>query len=252
MCNLLREELFKSRKGATTYICTGWCVFSLIVSLFVLSSVDLPLYKSWQDFQCKMPFFFDSSLLSVIFAAVFVAAEFNGGTIKNYVALGIDKNKVYVAKLIKVLGTVLAIVFLCQILSLAVTPFILESGNSLGGKGVLLYFYGLLVIIQQACFYTFIAFWLRNAVGVIGFYFGITVFEGILLGCLNFVDGVFADFLVEALTYSTYTQQVGSISNVIITDMTPVNVVLALIVPLVISGVSVCLGMLTFNKRDIK
>lgn len=251
MRNLLREELFKSRKGVTTYICAGWCVFSLIVSLFTISNVDLPLHESWQDFQCRMPLFFDASLLSVIFAAVFVAAEFSGGTIKNYVALGIDRNKVYFTKLIKVLGTVLAIVFLCQILSLTVTPFILESGNSLGGKGALLYFYGLLIIIQQACFYTFLAFWLRNAVGVIGLYFGIMVFEEVLLVCLNLADGIFADFLVEALTYSTYMQQVNYISTAI-TEMNPLKVVLALIIPLVISGVSICLGMLTFNKRDIK
>lgn len=251
MRNLLREELFKSRKGVTTYICAGWCVFSLIVSLFTVLTVDLPIYESWQDFQCRMPFFFDASLLSVIFAAVFVAAEFNGGTIKNYVALGIDKNKVYLTKLIKVLGTVLAIVFLCQVLSLTVTPFIFRSSNSLGGKSALLYFYGLLIIIQQACFYTFIAFGLRNAVGVIVLYFGIMISEEILLACLNLAGGVFADFLVEALTYSTYTQQDNYISAAI-TDMNPVNVVLALIVPLVISGVSICLGMLTFNKRDIK
>ena len=136
-------------------------------------------------------------------------------------------------------------------MSLTVTPFILESGNSLGGKGALLYFYGLLIIIQQACFYTFIAFWLRNAVGVIGLYFGIMVFEEVLLVCLNLADGIFADFLVEALTYSTYMQQVNYISTAI-TEMNPLKVVLALIVPLVISGVSICLGMLTFNKRDIK
>ena len=76
MRNLLREELFKSRKGVTTYICAGWCVFSLIVSLFTISNVDLPLHESWQDFQCRMPLFFDASLLSVIFAAVF--AEITG------------------------------------------------------------------------------------------------------------------------------------------------------------------------------
>ena len=108
-----------------------------------------------------------------------------------------------------------------------------------------------MIIIQQACFYTFLAFWLRNAVGVIGLYFGIMVFEEVLLVCLNLADGIFADFLVEALTYSTYMQQVNYISTAI-TEMNPLKVVLALIVPLVISGVSICLGMLTFNKRDIK
>lgn len=249
MRNLLREELFKSRKGVTTYICAGWCVFSMIVCIFTASNVGFPL--SWQEFQYRMPFFFDVSMLSIIFVTVFIAAEFSGGTIKNYVALGIGKNKVYFTKLIKVLGTVLAIVFLCQILSLTVTPFIFRSSNSLGGKSALLYFYGLLIIIQQACFYTFIAFWLRNAVGVIVLYFGIIVFEEVLMICLNTADGVFADFLLEALIYSTYRQQVNYISNSI-TDMNSLKVVLALIIPLVISGVSICLGMLTFNKRDIK
>ncbi len=252
MRNLLREELYKSRKSVTTYICAGLILLILLLDLVdnIASSIG-GASVFWQDIQASIPFFVDAAEFIVVLSAVFIGTEFSRGTIKNYVALGVSRNKIYIAKLLKVLGTYLAIIVLCHILTFAVTPF-LSSGSSYDGKGFVLYLYGLLTILQQACFYTFIAFLFRNVSGVILVYFGVNILEtAVIAFCVAF-GGDLAEGIINAIAYSCYSWQINIQASAIIGGIGFLEGFFTIIIPLVICGLSVCFGMISFNKRDIK
>ena len=116
MRNLLREEFYKSNKGITQYICAGVAFLSFIFLAIVYSQFQMGYH--WADLQAEFPWLLHLPEFVVVFVMVYICNEFAQYTIRNYISLGIPRNEIYFAKLIKVGVITLSILMVCQILSL--------------------------------------------------------------------------------------------------------------------------------------
>ena len=139
----------------TLYICLAIavCILVFLACLYQANFPDL----HWIDFQAEIPWSLNFTTFVMVFALVYVCNEFSQGTIKNYIALGYTRTKIYLSKLIKIAVITFGMVFLLQLIALIFAP--LFGGTSVDFKTNLIYYsYGLFAITELVCFYVAIAF----------------------------------------------------------------------------------------------
>jgi len=252
MKNLIREELFKTQKSKTLYICLALAVVGLIFVAFLYNDTFYDYH--WLDLQAEIPWTLNFSTFIVVFVLVYICGEFSQGTIKNYIAIGFSRTKVYLSKLIKIAMITFGLVFLLQVIALTFTPFIF-GGTVVDIKvNLIYYFYGLFALLEALCFYVAIAFITKSIGAVLGVYFGLSALSGILTTLSIFInDSAFFDFLFDMLQYSYFDMQITlaqNLANGLVTS--PTEIVLSIMVPLIVMGVSTFGAILLFNKQDVK
>jgi len=250
MRNLLREEFYKSNKGITQYICAGVAFLSFIFLAIVYSQFQMGYH--WADLQAEFPWLLHLPEFVVVFVMVYICNEFAQYTIRNYISLGIPRNEIYFAKLIKVGIITLSILIVCQILSLTFLPFIF-SGVSVNIWGNIIYYlYGILAMIECICFYVAIAFVTRSVGIVIAVYFGLSLLVGIV-ETLSALGLPIFGFLLNLLQYAYFDKQANLAFQIAYSGVTLTpDAVLLVLLPVIISVVSTLWGLLVFNKADVK
>ena len=251
MKNLIREEFFKTKKSKTLYICLTVAV-CILIFLALLYQNNFPDYH-WIDFESEIPWSLNFATFVMIFALVYVCNEFAQGTIKNYIAIGFSRTKIYLSKLIKIAIITFGMVFLLQLIALIFAPFFM--GTSVDFKANLIYYlYGLLAIMEVVCFYVALAFITKRLGAVLGIYFGLSIFYS-LLSTLSLLlsDSAILNVFSNIFKYTYFESQINlavDLANGVVTS--PIEVVLAILVPIIVIGVSTFGGILMFNKQDVK
>lgn len=250
MKNLLKEEFYKSNKGITQYLCFGIALF-MALAVAVLYIVISDGYD-WITFQTDMPWSISIPAHVAVFVMVYICNEFSRGTVKNYISLGFSRNKVFWAKYIKILVITFVLLFACQLLTLTFTPFVLKAEIVNFWPNALYYAYALLAILEYVSFFVAIGFITKSVGAIIGIYFGLSVFVGVIDGIKIFGNFPVIEFLSKFFDYAYIGKQVNLGEKIFIVGGTMPEMVLAIIVPIIVSGISIFGGMYFFNKSDIK
>ena len=252
MKNLIREEFFKTQKSKTLYICLALAVVGLIFVAFLYCDTFYDYH--WLDLQAEIPWTLDFSTFIVVFVLVYICGEFSQGTIKNYIAIGFSRTKVYLSKLIKIAIITFGLVFFLQLIALTFTPFIFGGTVVDIRANSIYYFYGLFALLEALCFYVAIAFITKSIGAVLGVYFGLSILSGILNTLSLFInDSVIFNFLLGVFKYSYFDMQMTlaqNLANGLINE--PMQIVLAIVIPLVVMGTSTFGAILLFDKQDVK
>lgn len=249
MRNLLKEEFYKSNKGAVQYV-----AFSLVclISILLVILYSDGGYLTWAEFQMALPFQINMMSFVVLLVMIYISAEFARGTVKNYLAVGFSRNQVFFAKFIKVLVIILGILFASQIVTLTFSPFILPGNNVDFFVGLGYYAYGLFAIFELVCFYVGISFIIRSVGGIVGVWITLNVVQSVIYSIPGFVNSSFFDFLATFIEYACFDYQAYVADRIFFMGTTPTDIIFAILVPLIISGLSIFGGLYYFNKTDVK
>lgn len=249
MRNLLKEEFYKSNKGVVQYV-----AFSLVclISILLVILYSDGGYLTWAEFQMALPFQINMMSFVVLLVMVYISAEFARGTIKNYFAVGFSRNKVFFAKFIKILVIILAILFASQIAILTFSPFLLPANDIDFFVGLGYYAYGLFAIVELVCFYVGISFIVRSVGGIIGVWIALNVVTSIIYAIPGFANSFFFDFIATFIEYACFYYQAYVADRIFIMGTTLTDIIFAILIPLIISGLSVFGGLYYFNKTDVK
>ena len=221
--------------------------------LLVVLFKELYIEYHWFDFFTEVPWNINMSSFVAVFVMVYICAEYTHGTLKNYVAVGFSRTKIYFAKLIKILVITFGFLFATQLFSLLFSPFVLNSAQTDFGAGLIYYFYGLLAVFELVCFYFAIAFITRKVGAVIGVYFGVSFGATLIDTLATYTDSSFIDFLADIFKYACYDLQVNSTLEIVYYQKGfSADVLFSIFVPLIVSAVSVFAGLYVFNKRDLR
>lgn len=249
MRNLLKEEFYKSNKGVVQYV-----VFSLVclLSIILIYIYAEGSYISWAEFQMRLPFQVNMINFVVLLVMVYITAEFTRCTVKNYLAIGFSRNQVFFAKFIKVLVIIFGILFATQIITLAFSSLLPPVNNFDFWSGLGYYAYGLFAIFELVCFYVAISFVIRSVGGIIGVWIALNIVTSVFYSIAAYVNSSFLDLIATFIGYACFDYQAYVADKIFIVGTNPTEIIFAILIPLIISGLSIFGGLYCFNKTDIK
>ncbi len=275
MFNLLRGELFKLKKGKNIWVCLIIIVVFVLLLYFILNMVDnmkqiestktnisnnlsvgvtVPegISSVWNEFGIidvtQQVLGGIGAILTAVFACIFVIGEFNNGSIKNIVGKGYARWKVFAAKYI---ATV--VVAACMLLFMVIVTFIfgviiVGTGNINASNLYDLSVYAGIEIILGASL-TGIMVVVSECTRNLGA--GITISMGIIMFSSLLTSGL--DLLCHSLQFKPSDYWLMDlIGNCPATGIESEFVVRAVIMSFVWIALSMTLGMVHFQKADIK
>ncbi len=258
MNNLLRSEFYKLRCSKSLKVITfiELCIylFSSVMTKFVseattVNDPEMPLF-AFPIIGANAPYMimseFDSiTLFMAIFAGIFIAGEFSKGTIKNILALGKSRFEVYCSKLLVLMAVGTLFVFVVTVTYTLGFTILFGFGKDITGTYILSLFKlflleGLFFTVYASVF-TLISISIRNVAGAIGASIGAIIFPNIMQQLILIFD---LPKWVSQILLIPYMESLSTLElNVFYGD---ILIALGLII------CSIALGMMNFNKADIK
>jgi ABC-2 type transport system permease protein len=187
------------------------------------------------------------SLICAVFVSIFVAVEFNFGTMKNIVSKGFNRVQIYIAKFIT--SSVAALIMLFVFMAVGgIVGTILwgfdPNGTANVSNLITLFLTQALLIIAFTAVFVFVAMSLRsNGVSIAVNICAVVLFD-VLLQAINFLIG-------NSITLSNYWIA-GNISKLATLNPTGSDVTRGVIVAVVYSIAAILAGSTLFKKQDIK
>lgn len=258
MLNLLRSDLYRLFRSKSLYICTavavGFNILGLIISKWAAnSSPQLEGLAPISGIDSAMKSLADSNALTIIsiFIPIYIIAEFSHGTMKNVVSKGFSKIQIFLSKFITMIIASYLIVLATIIIAAIGATIITGTFGTLNGDYPveLLKVTGIEMLLNIAFvgLIVFISMTIRNLGGTIAInVIGIMQIAPALFMGLQYLVKNKIKFQTYDLFFnmSFFTSNFGSgIGS---------DYLRAAIVGLIILAVSVAIGLLTFQKSDIK
>ena len=257
MRRLLKEEMYKSVRGVTIYICIAASVLLFLLGALINSDG----IHTWQDLGINMVGYANINDFIMVFCLVYICGEFSRGTIKNYTAIGVSKGKIFFAKYIKVGVSVLSLYVFNILLSLLLYGY--TSGFDFD-TGMFLYFtfYNLFIILEVICVGVSLAFLIRGIGGYIGISFGLELLYTIIIGVAAFTSLMnigmpFANVaslstVTRFLLYLYNIMPIWTVYLLTLTDVALFEKIFIMAAPVLVSGIMISWAYLNFKRRDIK
>lgn len=261
MNRLLKSDFYRLFKSKSYYICTAVALFLMALNIFLTDYIvktagkENPMYSTFpykDGISFGISIFTDTNLLMItsIFIAIYITAEFSHGTMKNAVSKGFNKFQIYFSKLITMtVATFLAFVvnFIGAVISCTI---ITGTVGDLTGEYVAYIFrtigIELLLSVALTSVLVMIAMVFRNlggaiAVNIIGvFSFGTLIFtalEFLFDGKIKFTD---FSLMKNIQFYAINQSPAGS------------DYLRSVIVGLVFLAITCAFGNFVFKKADVK
>jgi ABC-2 type transport system permease protein len=274
MINLLRAEIYKLLKSKAFYICCLICIAGTLIVGFTYdflqknmtpemleqiydtsnsgfnASVPSNLFPDTMDGQFMLSQAFAGNTLQLIlavFVSLFVASEFTTGTIKNMVAKGFSRWKIYFAKLLTVWIASLIMMFVAALSAVLIGTILWGFGDIADGLGKNIFtFFGLQILLCFALTAVFItiAIAVRSNGGSIAINICMIAFAALVTSLLDAM-------LPDGKTISQYWIQ-NNIVAVSTLSFTTKQITQSLWISISYLVVFVLLGGFTFQQKDIK
>lgn len=254
MLNLLRSDFYRLFKSKFFYICTAVAIFLVAISIFAvkwssdLSGSEMP-YTDGISYGLLSFSNGNVQMIIAIITAIYVAAEFSHGTMKNVVSKGFSRVHIYLSRLIAMIVTSYIVIILCAVVGTICATIVTGTIGDLTGDYLvdILKLVGIELFLNAAyiAVLILIAMVVKNLGGVIAIdILGIlTVIPLIyaLLGVLfhNKID--FTKFsLLFNMAFYYNNEAIGA------------DYLRSAIVGLVFFAVTTALGIFAFVKSDVK
>lgn len=185
--------------------------------------------------------------LFALFVSLFVAGEFQHGTMKNYVSKGFGRIQIYLSKVV-VCGVAVLVMLLIHILFSLLAGTIIWGFDPYGvvtaSNLITMFLSQCLLWFAFSSVFTFVSIWLRNTGMAIAVNVGTVFLFSTILMALNYIIGdiiLLSDFwiLEHISTLASLTPEKGVVTRGIITGACY----------FVVASVS---GCILFKKQDIK
>lgn len=264
MSNILKSEFYKLKKSKAFYICIAACAALAVFIAFEIQhetaqAVLRPQDPELASFLAMRPHLggawfigqsFSQGMLSLIcavFVSIFVAVEFNFGTMKNIVSKGFNRVQVYIAKFIASSAAALVMLVVFMVVA-GIAGTVLWGFNPSGatnvGNLIPLFFTQALLIIAFTAVFVFVAMSLRSNGASIAVNISAVVLFDVLLQAANLLIG-------NSVTLSDYWIA-GNISKLATLSPTAPDVTRGIIAAVVYTIAALLAGSTLFKKQDIK
>lgn len=264
MTNILKSEFYKLKQSKAFYICTAACAALALFIAFEIQHETAQAVLHPQDpeltsFLAMRPHLggawfigqsFSQGMLSLIcavFVSIFVAVEFNFGTMKNIVSKGFNRIQIYIAKFIASAAASLVMLIVFMVVA-GIAGTVLWGFNPNGAANVgnllPLFFTQALLIVAFTAVFVFVAMTLRSNGASIAVNISAVVLFDVLLQAANLLIG-------NSVTLSNYWIA-GNISKLATLSPTGPDVTRGVIVAVVYSIAAILAGGTLFKKQDIK
>lgn len=260
MFNLLRSDLYKVYKSRAFYILT---LLNIIVGMLMAMGLNagmramggpragvfdgmLGQINGADGLSMFIPFGFHLMFLA-IFVSIYVASEFQNGTIKNVLSRGARREKVFLSKFVvsALVGLFMFFVFVGTLLLVSgfYFGFDISSTTSLSGLLNMLIFQSLFVVAYVALF-TLVSMTIRGAGGAIGTNLVSVTMMSTILSAVSY-------FLPWSVNLNNYWIDWG-ISNLSGYRVSMEAMSHGLLLGLAWVVGCVCLGVVCFRRMDVK
>ncbi|MDR3217196.1 MAG: ABC transporter permease [Clostridiaceae bacterium] len=258
MINLLRAEFRRLLKSKALIVAPIVATVLVLFSALVLSMSDasagaevpgaLVRYTSTaHDLIAGAAMDGNLILFVILFAALFVASDFKSGTVKNAVVCGAPKPFIYLSRLITVFVFGIGLLFVCIIAATIFGYALMPRSPAFSAEEVASFFRGLFIniwiVAAMASICTCLSFLVRSTGAAITisvvFYFALSLI-------------VLLISLLSGTNVSIYTLSgIQSIATALGEYQTE-EILSVVLVPLSLIILSNLLGILSFEKRDVK
>lgn len=255
--SIIKSELYKLKKSKMFYICLILCAALAVFLAFVVKMGVAT--RGTEDIAAIAETISAVSLLELtlgqaflptiiaIFVSIFVSGEFHNGTMKNYVAKGFNRSRVYLSKLF-VCSMAVLMMYIAHVVSAFVTGTLLWGFDPYGvatfsNVATIILSEGLLLIAYSSVF-IFTSMWLRSVGASIAVNICMVSLLPTFLMAINYIIG-------DSITLSNYWIS-GNI--IALASLAPESgaVLLGIIVGLCYLVGGTIVGNVLFKKVDIK
>lgn len=261
MARLLRSDFYRLFKSKSFYICTAvafslFCLSLLMVELvYHMSDSNKTMYANAipkDGLSYGLSAFTDGSdakMIIGIVIAIFVAAEFTHGTMKNVVSKGFSKIQIYLSKLITMIAAACIMLFVTSFVGTVFASIATGKVGHFSGDFVSQIFktLGIEILLYAALvsLYVLVAMLVRNMGGAIAInIIVISMFAPIIFQLGDVISKNKIKFtnysLINNITFYGIETAKGS------------DYLRSVIVALVFLAVTIALGMFAFVKSDVK
>lgn len=255
MNNLLMAEMFKLRKNKSFWvILLISALFSLLLHYLVITDWwmlgDTPFKAAGlSDLDAlstfAVPLYFNLMVGSL--AAFYIATEFgSSGVIKNQIISGKERSMIYISKyIIYTLGSVI-IAVLIPLLAGIILNLVMGNADIFNGENIVYLFRTYLLFVLQFAGFTAII----TLLAILTEDSGKTIIFSVLFTILMFaVDKMPIFNIIEIIyDYSIFQQ----FNLVFAPEMTPGGIIEAVVVGILTIILMLILGILVFNRKEIK
>ena len=185
MFNMISAELYKLKKSRSFWIMlavvAGIAVFvSVVFGVISLEEAeDIRPESASMMFMIGLPFHIQTILFFLVgFTVVFINSEFDSGTIRNPLAIGISRMNYFIAKFVSIL--IMCLAFATVAVLATGLPYLLFEpwGDMFHLSNFLASFaLGYLILVAQATLFTTVAFITRKIGATLGIVLGYIVFD---------------------------------------------------------------------------
>lgn len=272
MVNLLKSNFYRMFKSKAFYICT--IVYTainclILIMLKLAENVSQPAadtsleaeaaasglmrYKDGVSYGIELISEGDALFFIAIFSAVFITAEFAYGTMKNIVSKGFERYKVYISILIPVIAASFIMSAINFLVSTALASIFIGSVGSFDGDLLLktLRFVGIEMLLYAAfvSLFVMIALIVRHNGGVIAIDIIIVMFGRLIYQLLELiVCNVFKiNFDFSFIDYSLQNNIFAAINTI-----KGEHILRPILVGLIFLAVTLALGLIHFERTDVK
>jgi len=275
MSRLLSGELFKIRKGLalpiTLLVNIAYLVFyTAIVFFFVRFASDLisaeeveamdamtggiNLFPEYgvQALSASLAVFFQViAICAAVLAGIWICDDFDGGTIRNLLSVGVSRTKYYFTKMLCIFVISIIFAIITTLLFTGVITLFFSFGTtSISAVDLLMFFGGhLLTYLTYVSIFVMLAFLFRNVGATLGVGIAFAaLLETILVMVLGMPFASSVSFLSNIFPYHNLMQ----FSQVFIGAASTTDYLIAAAVCGVTVVITTAIGLYTFNKRDVK
>lgn len=281
MLNLIRSDMYKLKKAKSFWICV---IISIALSVLMTIVIDLT-YKMIDDSQSQASvsdetmqengmnisigntpltyddlsgsrmlltnFGSDASILIAIFISLFVSGEFTYGTIKNLASKNCSRTQIYLSKLMISIGSAIFLTLLSVAISTLAGTALWGFGevSSSGAKSLVIgSLIELLLITAFASLFVMVSMVVRQNGVAIAANFCILQFVSLLVMLGEMAIKKIFDKTVTLSNYLIST----NMNQVATQELTQKLITRSILVAISFIAVTTAIGIISFNKRDIK
>ncbi len=260
MNNILKSDFYRLFRSKAFYICTAVAVLFMSLNIFILYWASKTVEGEMSNYYIMpkdgitfgLSVFSNGNNLIIIgiFAAIFVAAEFAHGTMKNAVSKGFSRVLIYGSKLITIMAATFLMHFVNFIIGTLICTVLTGNLGSFTGEFVANMFkimgIELLLNFALAALFVFIGMVIRNLGGVIAInVIGVLSVEPLIYTLLELLF----DHKVQISNYSLLNNIARFIPS---TTAAGSDYLRAVIVAAAYLVISAGIGIFAFRKSDVK
>jgi len=260
--NLISSDYYKLSKLKSVYI--GLAVMFLMTvinfaSLWVIKANIDDMVITGKDYLFSTISTANIGLFVAIICGIFIGKEFSDGIMRISVARGIKRIQIYLSKLTVLISLVFiysAILLIIGGIFTAITGYGFDFNGHEFGLIMRMFAFELLALISSVSIFTMFAFLLRSPGSTIGATIGFYLLISIITTVFSVIGSAYIEsdpnkyqLFNEICYFLPYQQSSIAMSY---DKLTTIQLVSAILMPIVYTLISNIIGIATFIKRDIK